>query len=278
VEDRSQQEVELKLELPAEDARRVLRHPYIERHAEGPARVRRLRSVYFDTVDRALLHAGLALRVREIGEQRVQTLKAGEKARTGLFERHEDEVEIEGDVPELEAVSNLTLRGLLQRTLAGRTLRPIFVTDMERTQRRIRDGEDVFSLDLDLGEVRAGDAHEPLCELELELIEGDARRLYEAALDLLESVPLTVGFVTKSDRGYALAAGGRARQPIPEALARMRETLEAAPTDLRPGLEDELTRLERECEAARDEADLERLHRSPRFARAALELGRIALG
>ncbi len=278
MEDRSQQEVELKLELPADAAARVLRHQSVERFAEGPAQVRRLRSVYFDTVDRALLHAGLALRIREIGDQRIQTLKAGEKARGGLFERHEDEVEVEGDVPHPQAVSSLTLRSLLQRTLAGRTLHPIFVTDMQRTQRRIRDGEDVWSLDLDVGEVRAGDAREPLCELELELIEGDARRLYDAALALLESVALTVGFVTKSDRGYALAEGSRARQPIPEALERMRETLEDAPVDLRPTLERELVELEERCRRVRGDADLERLHRSHDFARLALQLGRIALG
>ena len=99
-----------------------------------------------------------------------------------------------------------------------------------------------------------------------------------AALALLENVPLTVGLVTKSDRGYALAERRRARQPIREALARMRAELEAAPQAQRAALEPALAALERECAAARDDADLRQLQRSEGFARAALQLGRLALG
>ena len=277
----AQREIELKLDLPADSVKRVLRHRSVERHGEGAASVRRLRSTYFDTVDRALLQAGLSLRIREIGDgdpQRIQTLKAGERARSGLFQRWEDEVEIDAQVPEPQAVADLTLRGTLQRTLAGRTLRPLFVTDMLRSQRAMCDGEDAWSLDLDVGEVRAGDLCEPLCELELELIRGSAVRLYDAALELLDDIPLTVGFVSKSERGYALVEGKRARQPLAKALGRMREALEGAPEAQREALEPELRILEEECAKARRDDDFERLHHSPRFARAALVLGRLAAG
>lgn len=274
----AQQEVELKLDLPAESVKRVLRHPSVERLAEGPVDVRRLRSVYFDTVDRALRQAGLSLRIREIGAQRIQTVKAGERAHGGLFQRWEDEVELDSDTPETQAVSDATLRGTLQRALSGRTLRPLFETDMQRSQRNLRDGSDAWSLDLDVGEVRAGDRSERLCEVEFERVAGRAARLYEAALALLDDVELTVGLVSKAARGYALAEGKRARQPVPEALERMREALAAAPPARREPLEQELLALEEECAAARSDADLQRLHRSRRFARSALELGRIAAG
>ena len=142
----------------------------------------------------------------------------------------------------------------------------------------MRDGEDTWSLDLDVGEVRAGDLCEPLCELELELIRGSTVRLYDAALELLDDIPLTVGFVSKSARGYALVEGKRARQPLAKALGRMREALEGAPEARREALEPELRILEEECTKARRDDDSERLHHSPRFARAALVLGRLAAG
>jgi inorganic triphosphatase YgiF len=275
----AQREVELKLELPESSVRKVLRHRSLERYGDGPVLTQRLLSTYFDTVDRALQHAGLSLRIREIGAhdppQRVQTLKAGERSRGGLFQRWEDEVEVERDLPEVEAVSDPTLRGTLQRALSGRTLRPLFVTDVQRSQRRMRVAGDVWSVDLDVGQVRAGNLSESLCELELELIKGHAVRLYDMALGLLDDIPLTPGFVSKSARGFALAEGKRAVQPLGEALERMREALPLASDEKRPVFERELALLEKELARVRREQDLAALHHSPRFARVALELGRL---
>jgi inorganic triphosphatase YgiF len=280
VSDHAQREVELKLELPETALRRVSRHRSLERHGEGPVTTRRLRSVYFDSVDRALLRAGLSLRIREIGDGdpplRVQTLKAGERSSGGLFQRQEDEVEVRGGLPEPQAVADPTLRSTLQRVIAGRTLREVFETDVQRSQRRMRLGRDVWSADLDVGELRAGGLREPICELELELVRGSPVILYDTALALLADVPLWPGLVSKAQRGYALAEGRHVQPPLVEALAQLREVLEDAPEERRAVLAAELALLEQECAGARRREDLERLQRSARFARTALELGRSA--
>ena len=65
-------EIELKLQVPAAALAAV------EHAVATPAAVRtRLQAVYFDTPDRRLAAAGIALRLRKEGRRWVQTLKAG---------------------------------------------------------------------------------------------------------------------------------------------------------------------------------------------------------
>src|SRR5262249_57101531 len=66
---------------------------------------------------------------------------------------------------------------------------------------------------IDEGEIRRskGDAIEPLCEIELELKEGNPAALYELALQLLEVAPLRIEARSKAERGYRQSsADGRA--------------------------------------------------------------------
>ena len=200
-------EVELKLELPASDAARILEHPGVRSRATAPAQIRHLLSVYFDTKDLGLARAGISLRLRHSGDQQVQTVKWGEGAAAGLFERGEIEVAVSGERPALYAIPDEALRARVRAALAGESLEPIFETEMRRTHCLLRDGADEWSFDLDEGEVRAQGMREPISELELELVRGDPARLYEMALELCDSFELRLGMRSKSERGYALRAG-----------------------------------------------------------------------
>jgi CHAD domain-containing protein len=65
---------------------------------------------------------------------------------------------------------------------------------------------------IDEGVVRTAGRSErttPICEVELELKEGDAAALYGIALELLHAAPLRIGAESKSDRGYALLESGK---------------------------------------------------------------------
>ncbi|HXK21500.1 MAG TPA: CHAD domain-containing protein [Myxococcota bacterium] len=205
--DAAAREVELKLELSPSDAARILEHPAVQRYAVGPAQTRQLLSVYFDTRDLGLAQAGIGLRLRHAGDEQVQTVKWGEGTAAGLFERGELEVAVSGQRPVLYAIPDEALRERIRKALGGEPLEPIFETEMRRTHGLLRDGADEWSVDLDEGEIRAQDAHEPICELELELVRGQAARLYELALELCESFDLRVGLRSKAERGYALRAG-----------------------------------------------------------------------
>src|SRR5215212_2567122 len=52
------------------------------------------RNVYFDTADRRLRARQYGLRVRDLGRRRIATLKGAAKARDGMYERDEWEIEI----------------------------------------------------------------------------------------------------------------------------------------------------------------------------------------
>ncbi|HVN38748.1 MAG TPA: CHAD domain-containing protein [Myxococcota bacterium] len=210
--DAAAREIELKLELSPSDAARILDHPLVHRHAVGPAQSRQLLSVYFDTRELGLAKAGIGLRLRHTGDEQVQTVKWGEGAAAGLFERGELEVAVSGQRPVLYAIPDEALRERIREALRGEPLEPIFETEMRRTHCLLRDGADEWSLDLDEGEIRAQDASLPFCELELELVRGDPARLYELALELCESFELRVGLRSKAERGYALRSGSG---PVP---------------------------------------------------------------
>ncbi|PIQ40224.1 MAG: hypothetical protein COW58_07215 [Thalassolituus sp. CG17_big_fil_post_rev_8_21_14_2_50_53_8] len=58
---------------------------------------------------------------------------------------------------------------------------------------------------LDQGEVSNGRKTLPLCEVELELKQGDAAGLWAMALQLAEQAPLWLSDISKAERGYRLA-------------------------------------------------------------------------
>ena len=90
------QEIELKLALPPEGPERLRRHP---RLAALPTEDRILANTYFDTPDGALEAARVALRIRDTGKGRVQTLKTTGNGQGGLSVRGEWEWPIDENRP-----------------------------------------------------------------------------------------------------------------------------------------------------------------------------------
>ncbi len=251
-------EIELKLELTPGDAARLLEHPAVRRSASGPPQVENLLSVYFDTPDHALARAGIGVRLRRSGGAQVQTVKSGEDAAAGLFERGEVEVAMSGDHPDLDAIPDEALRARILTALAGQPLEPVFETEMRRTRCVLRDGEDEWHLDLDEGLVRAGEASERFCELELELRHGEVSRLYELALELSHSFDLVPGTRTKAERGYALRSGEHpTARKAPAVLLTSRATLD---TTLRAVARSCLAQIGGNLVAAWDGIDPEGVH------------------
>jgi inorganic triphosphatase YgiF len=212
-------EVELKCLLDPRDLARARRHP-VFREGSAPSR-RRLRSLYFDTQDLGLARAGLGLRVRRVGRAWVQTLKSERSAQGGLVDRLELECSVRGPRPE---PARLPAPGaeLVDAALGARELAAVFETRMRRTSQRLRRGEAALRLELDIGEIRAGAASEPICELEIEVLEGPRWRAWDLALELAGRLRLRPGLASKAQRGVALLTGERpgprkARRPPLEA-------------------------------------------------------------
>src|SRR5215211_7305099 len=89
------------------------------------------RNVYFDTADRRLRAGNYGLRVRDLGHRRIATLKGSAKARDGMYERDEWEIEIgDDDSPDTWPASEARNRTLT--LLNGAELRPILTIRTHR--------------------------------------------------------------------------------------------------------------------------------------------------
>jgi inorganic triphosphatase YgiF len=211
-------EIELKLLVAAADQRRLARLDVLRRLASGPVRSQQLNNVYYDTPDFALAAELVALRLRERPGRRgstwIQTLKDGGSATGGLHERAEIEWPVPGPQLDLALIDASEFAARFRRPRLRESLKPVFATNFRRSTRLLKfaDGTTV-ELAMDVGEIRAGRRAETIAEVELELVSGDAGRLFELADAIMEAVPARLGHASKAERGYRLARGLRLAAP-----------------------------------------------------------------
>jgi len=211
-------EIELKLLVEPADQRRIARLDPVRRLTAGPVRSQTLNNVYFDTPAFDLAAERVALRLRErpgrSGSTWVQTLKDAGRATGGLHERQELEWSVPGPRVDLALIDASPLAGRFRRPRIRDALKPVFATDFRRSARMLRfeDGTTV-ELAMDVGEIRAGRRTAPIAEVELELVAGDAARLFEVAAAIVAAVPARIGHASKAERGYRLARGARLGPP-----------------------------------------------------------------
>ncbi len=199
-------ETELKLLLAPQDLRGLRRDPRIKALQQGRAATRQVHSVYYDTPQRTLLRAGLALRLRSDGGRWLQTLKTEGRAAAGLHVREEWEWPLPGEALDFGLLATTPEAKLFRAPSLRAKLAPVFTTEFERTSLRLAfaDGG-LAELCLDSGEIRSGHRRSAISEAEIELLAGSPARLYELALELAGRVPLRLGQASKAERGYALA-------------------------------------------------------------------------
>ncbi|MEF8728428.1 MAG: CHAD domain-containing protein [Accumulibacter sp.] len=194
-------ETEIKLSLPATAVRRLSSHPLLA--ASKPVR-QKLVNTYYDTPDQRLQRKRLAVRYRQKGEAWLLTVKSDAPSPGGLAQRREWEVPGQPGQFDFSHVDSPKLRRFLEEATAE--LVPVFTTDFTRNLWVLtpREGSRI-EVALDRGTIVAGERRENICELELELLEGDASDLFTAALALQADLPLHPEGVSKAERGYRLA-------------------------------------------------------------------------
>lgn len=200
-------ETELKLRVSPETLAALREHPLLKKRNKSGWQTRELLNQYFDTPERALAEARVALRLRRDGDTVIQTLKCRGTSVAGLSERNEHEWQLDKVKLDLKKLDDSCWPAQLA-DLDKKTIKPLFTTDFTREYADIAWGRGkakvVIEAALDQGFVIAGKRKEAICELELELREGEPAALLELAAELAASVALMPCDISKAERGYRL--------------------------------------------------------------------------
>jgi len=196
-------EIELKLATSKRGLQQAMALPWLKKQASDRSRKQELTSVYFDTDDFKLREHDISLRVRKVGAQRLQTIKANSGA---VLAREEWETEIDRDQPKLELARDTALAPLLTDKLT-KQLKPMFETRVERVVIPLHIGDSDIELAFDQGCVATTDAKLDLAEIEIELKHGDRSQVARLAKKLAHAVPLSLSVRAKAEFGYGLLEG-----------------------------------------------------------------------
>lgn len=182
-----------------------------------------MRAHYYDTEDGRLAAAQIGLRLRQENERWVQTVKGPGQGPIARLE-HEVVLSVEdGTVPQprIERHEGSPAFALLQGALTdpAAALLSMQGTQMTRLRSLQTQGASRIELALDVGQVTARDAQgkersSPVCELELELVEGRLEDLRDLAQLWAQRHGLLLSTLSKAERGLRLMSGQAAGQAV----------------------------------------------------------------
>ena len=192
-------EIELKLQLKPSTARQLLTHPLL-----GGIKAQKLHllNTYYDTPALELHDRRIAMRFRKKGWQWLLTVKSAEPASGGLALRSEWETPAQPGLFDFSHVDDPGLRAFLEDKIPQ--LQPVFSTDFHRTIWHVPFGQSLIEMAVDRGSVASNGRKTPICEIELELINGDVGDIFALTHQLQETLDLRPAIASKAERGYAL--------------------------------------------------------------------------
>lgn len=194
------EELEIKLSLEPECLKTVLHWLQAQPGAVKGGK-KSLVNCYYDTPDAALNRQHAALRVRQAGEQYVQTLKTRGEFVNGAHRREEWEWPVAGPSLSLGLLADTPLGDRINLA----RLAPVFETNFTRQVVMLDDGEAVIECALDDGVIVVGENQKPLHEVEFELKSGNPSRLLVWAEKLAQHCPVFLNLISKAEQGYHLA-------------------------------------------------------------------------
>lgn len=166
-----------------------------------------LMNAYFDTSEAILMEAGMALRIRAVNDQFIQTVKTRGSNRIGMHARGEWEWIVPSDQLDLSLLTDVPLPDALCDTSWCDQLIEVYRTDFERQVWNIKTATIAMEVVCDQGRVTSPYGEDRICELELELKSGHEMGLYQFALQLADRVPVQVSVVSKAQKGVRLKHG-----------------------------------------------------------------------
>ena len=124
-------ETEIKLRVSRETLAALREHPLLKKRNKSGWSAHELFNQYFDTVDRDLAQARVALRLRRDGEQIIQTLKSRGQSVAGLSERNEWDWHLSKAKLDTKKLTDDCWPASLAE-LDKKLLKPLFTTDFVR--------------------------------------------------------------------------------------------------------------------------------------------------
>ncbi len=229
-------ELELKLAATQDKLLKIKNLDFPGAEQQTPWESHHLANTYFDTKGFKLKEMAIGMRIRQKGEQFIQTVKSSGKEIGGLSERNEDEIALNENKLDTSLISEPYLQILVEEAFEedGEFL-PCFKTDFERTSCLVTFSDKTkIEVSLDIGLITACDKSRKICEVELELIEGSPEYIFAVGRYLIKELDLTLYNASKARRGFSLC------DPISPSQQRMQVT------ELSQGAESELA-FERIC-------------------------------
>lgn len=267
-------EIEFKLSIAERDVWRLLRLPLLRGVTLKKFPSQRLNNTYYDTADHRLRERGIAVRLRQSGRKWLQTIKTEGRVIAGMHERPEWESETTENTFDFSGLQDQKLKTLLEETLEGAALLPVFTTDFTRLSRLLQfsDGTQC-EFSLDRGKIVAGSNEAVIAELELELTVGDPAALFDFVRALLEHVPVTLARDSKAARGFALTLGAEMKpQKAAKTTLDKRMTAQQGFIAIATACMDHLTANEAGCLAGADPEYLHQMRVAIRRLRTAMRL------
>lgn len=164
-----------------------------------------LRTEYFDTPQLKLKQQGIALRMRQIDDQWLQTVKTSGKVKDGLHQREEWEHPILNGEFDLPLLRQTPLAPIVDDSGSWKQLQRLFYTEFQRDVYMLEAKQDtLIELAYDFGEAGSGDNKAAIHEIELELRHGSLEVLQQIAERLKTELQLSYNNRSKAEIGYQL--------------------------------------------------------------------------
>lgn len=164
----------------------------------------RIKATYFDTPDHGLWKRGLSLRVREVGDKLVETVK---RETAAGIEPGEWESEAKSPLPDRAFLRKTPLADLIDEDQVEAALQQVFQVEVERAVVVISKQEAIIECAIDAGHIEAKGAKLDLCELELGLKSGARQGLFDLARRICAQAPVRLSLIGNAERGYRLING-----------------------------------------------------------------------
>lgn len=170
-----------------------------------------LTNQYFDTPKKVLHNHKIGLRIRRWNDQLEQTVKFAGEQIGAMSIRPEYNVplqktEVLHGAPDLALFPSDIWPASISIAELQTNLQQQFQVDFQRQRWLVEESDASFEVAIDSGGIRTGSLQEAICELEVELVDGDAEGLLAWANELQQQFSLPAGTLSKAQRGFALAA------------------------------------------------------------------------